>query len=162
MPNHTILRSQLRASALFARTDSTSSLPPSFNGTWRAVQTLADGGQTVDEALMRHLSPRELGHINLTGDYVWRLNKPAETGTFRPLRRASDPLTKRAIQSEFSRAPLMTKEEALYDLVSGCGIFTAQDAGRFGYSSQLIAHRVKVGNFCPVKNIRDAHVAARR
>ena len=57
----------------------------------RAVQALADGGQTIDEALLRHLSPLGWEHINLTGDYVWRQNKRAETGAFRPLRRASDP-----------------------------------------------------------------------
>jgi TnpA family transposase len=57
----------------------------------RAVQALADGGQAVDEALLRHLSPLGWEHINLTGDYVWRQNKRAETGAFRPLRRASDP-----------------------------------------------------------------------
>jgi hypothetical protein len=57
----------------------------------RAVQALADGGQAVDEALLRHLSPLGWEHINLTGDYVWRQNKRAETGTFQPLRRASDP-----------------------------------------------------------------------
>ena len=57
----------------------------------RAVQALADGGQAVAEALLRHLSPLGWEHINLTGDYVWRQNKRAETGAFRPLRRASDP-----------------------------------------------------------------------
>jgi predicted transcriptional regulator of viral defense system len=41
------------------------------------------------------------------------------------------------------------KEQALYDLVSGWrrGIFTAEDARRSGYSSQLIAHHVNTGNF---------------
>ena len=55
------------------------------------VQALEDGGQVVDEALLRHLSPLGWEHINLTGDYVWRHNKRAEKGDFRPLRRASDP-----------------------------------------------------------------------
>jgi len=54
----------------------------------RAVQALADGGQAVDETLLRHLSPLGWEHINLTGDYVWRHNKRAEKGDFRPLRRA--------------------------------------------------------------------------
>lgn len=41
------------------------------------------------------------------------------------------------------------REEALYDLVSGWrrGIFTAQEAHRCGYSTQLIAHHVKSGTF---------------
>lgn len=41
------------------------------------------------------------------------------------------------------------KEEALYDLVSGWrrGIFTAEEAQRCGYSSQLRAHHVNAGNF---------------
>jgi hypothetical protein len=41
------------------------------------------------------------------------------------------------------------KEQALYDLVSGWrrGIFTAEDARRCGYSTQLVAHHVKAGNF---------------
>ena len=37
----------------------------------RAVQALADGGQTIDETLLHHLSPLGWEHINLTGDYVW-------------------------------------------------------------------------------------------
>jgi hypothetical protein len=41
--------------------------------------------------MLRHLSPLGWEHINLTGDYVWRQNKQAQTGAFRPLRRASDP-----------------------------------------------------------------------
>jgi hypothetical protein len=57
----------------------------------RAVQALADGGQALDETLLRHFSPLGWEHINLTGDYVWRQNKRAEKGYFRPLRRASDP-----------------------------------------------------------------------
>jgi hypothetical protein len=44
-----------------------------------------------DSDPLRHLSPLGWEHINLTGDYVWRQNKRAETGAFRPLRRASDP-----------------------------------------------------------------------
>ena len=41
------------------------------------------------------------------------------------------------------------KEQALYDLVSGWrrGIFTAEEARRCGYSTQLVAHHVKAGNF---------------
>jgi hypothetical protein len=34
-------------------------------------QALADGGQTIDETLLHHLSSLGWEHINLTGDYVW-------------------------------------------------------------------------------------------
>ena len=46
-------------------------------------------------------------------------------------------------------SPGNQKEQALYDLVSGWrrGIFTAEDARRCGYSTQLVAHHVKAGNF---------------
>jgi predicted transcriptional regulator of viral defense system len=46
-------------------------------------------------------------------------------------------------------SPGKHKEQALYDLVSGWrrGIFTAEDARRCGYSTQLVAHHVKAGNF---------------
>jgi len=46
-------------------------------------------------------------------------------------------------------SPGKQREQALYDLVSGWrrGIFTAEDARRSGYSTQLITHHVKAGNF---------------
>jgi TnpA family transposase len=52
----------------------------------RAVQELFKAGQPSDENLLQHLSPLGWGHINLTGDYVWRQNKQVEQGEFRPLR----------------------------------------------------------------------------
>ena len=39
-----------------------------------------------DEGLLRYLSPLGWEHINLTGDYVWRQNRPRSPGKFRPLR----------------------------------------------------------------------------
>ena len=47
----------------------------------RAVQALTDGGQTIDEALLRHLSPLGWEHINLTGDYWQRHDLPDPGGT---------------------------------------------------------------------------------
>ena len=37
----------------------------------RAIQTIKDRGETVDENLLQHLSPLGWEHINLTGDYHW-------------------------------------------------------------------------------------------
>ena len=52
----------------------------------RAIQAIKDEGQTVDEDLLQHVSPLGWEHINLTGDYVWRKDRRAEEGKFRPLR----------------------------------------------------------------------------
>jgi len=52
----------------------------------RAVQALRDSGKDVDERLLQHLSLLGWEHINLTGDYIWRLSKRIEKGKFRPLR----------------------------------------------------------------------------
>ena len=52
----------------------------------RAIQALKAHGETVDDNLLKHLSPLSWEHINLTGDYVWRQNKRVEKGTFRSLR----------------------------------------------------------------------------
>ena len=52
----------------------------------RAIQTLRDAGQNIDEKLLPHLSPLGWEHINLTGDYIWQQNKLVEQGKFRPLR----------------------------------------------------------------------------
>jgi TnpA family transposase len=57
----------------------------------RAVQAIQEHGQTVDENLLRHLSPLGWEHVNLTGDYVWRQNHKARKGKFRPLRSLSPP-----------------------------------------------------------------------
>jgi hypothetical protein len=84
-----LARSAIAASStgVIARADSTS-----WNTVYlqREVQALADGGLAIDEPLLRHLSPLGWEHINLTGDYVWRQNKRAQTGAFRPLRRDCD------------------------------------------------------------------------
>jgi hypothetical protein len=52
----------------------------------QAIQALRDTGQDIDEKLLLHLSPLGWEHINLTGDYIWQLNKLLEQGEFRPLR----------------------------------------------------------------------------
>ncbi len=52
----------------------------------RAVKTLHDHGQPVDEALLPYLSPLGWEHINLTGDYLWRSRAKIGAGRFRPLR----------------------------------------------------------------------------
>ena len=52
----------------------------------RAIQTLRDTSQDIDEKLLPHLSPLGWEHINLTGDYIWQQNKLLEQGKFRPLR----------------------------------------------------------------------------
>lgn len=54
----------------------------------RAIQELRARGHTVDDKLLKHLSPLGWGHINLTGDYVWSQNKDTQNGNFRPLKRA--------------------------------------------------------------------------
>jgi len=36
------------------------------------------------------LSPLGWEHINLTGDYVWRMSHKPEAGKFRPLRRPAE------------------------------------------------------------------------
>ena len=57
----------------------------------RAIEALKANGEPVDDNLLKHLSPLGWGHINLTGDYVWRHNNRVAKGTFRPLRPASKP-----------------------------------------------------------------------
>ena len=52
----------------------------------RAIQSLRDTWQDIDEKLLPHLSPLGWEHINLTGDYIWRQHKLIEQGKFRPLR----------------------------------------------------------------------------
>lgn len=52
----------------------------------RAIKSLRDSGQDIDERLLSHLSPLGWEHINLTGDYIWRQNELVEQGKFRPLR----------------------------------------------------------------------------
>lgn len=52
----------------------------------RAIRAIRDHGQTIDQTLLRHLSPLGWEHINLTGDYVWRQDRKVQPGKFRPLR----------------------------------------------------------------------------
>ncbi len=52
----------------------------------RALIALRDKGESIREDLVRHLSPLGWEHINLTGDYVWNLNRHVTQGKFRPLR----------------------------------------------------------------------------
>ncbi len=52
----------------------------------RAIRALKAGGQTIDEALLQHLSPLGWEHINLTGDYSWRPGQKLGRDGYRPLR----------------------------------------------------------------------------
>lgn len=52
----------------------------------RALIALRDKGEPIRENLVRHLSPLGWEHINLTGDYVWNLNRHVTQGKFRPLK----------------------------------------------------------------------------
>jgi hypothetical protein len=56
----------------------------------RAIQSLRDSGQPIDEELLPHISPLGWEHINLTGDYIWQQNKLLEQGKFRPLQVPSE------------------------------------------------------------------------
>jgi hypothetical protein len=55
----------------------------------KAVRSLKEHGQPVDDSLLQHLSPLGREHINLTGDYVWKRDKGVQRGKFRPLRQFS-------------------------------------------------------------------------
>ena len=57
----------------------------------RAVNALRSSGQTVDDALLKFLSPLGWAHINLTGDYLWRSSIKVGAGKFRPLRSLPNP-----------------------------------------------------------------------
>lgn len=52
----------------------------------RAIKSLRDTSQDIDEKLLPHLSPLGWEHINLTGDYLWRSSAKIGAGKFRPLR----------------------------------------------------------------------------
>jgi len=52
---------------------------------------LKANGETIDPDLLQYLSPLGWGHINLTGDYLWRQSRKVASGRFRPLRPVSDP-----------------------------------------------------------------------
>lgn len=53
----------------------------------RAIQALADSGQTIDEILLPHLSSLGWEHINLIGYYIRPQDKRVEQDRFRPLRK---------------------------------------------------------------------------
>lgn len=57
----------------------------------RSGQYLKDHGHSVDENLLKHLSPLGWEHINLTGDYVWRNDKMMGKGEFRALHKEKKP-----------------------------------------------------------------------
>jgi len=44
----------------------------------RAIETINNRGQMIDKSLLKHLSPLGWEHINLTGDYVWQLNRKVD------------------------------------------------------------------------------------
>ncbi len=52
----------------------------------RATNAFNRHGKPVDDALLQYLSPLGWGHINLTGDYLWRSSAKLGAGKFRPLR----------------------------------------------------------------------------
>lgn len=51
-----------------------------------AVELLKQQGMTVNEELLRHLSPLGWEHITLTGDYLWNMKQTPVSGQLRPLR----------------------------------------------------------------------------
>ena len=53
----------------------------------RAIAALKKQGNPVREDLIPHISPLAWEHINLTGDYVWKLSRRVAAGQFRPLRK---------------------------------------------------------------------------
>jgi TnpA family transposase len=55
----------------------------------KAVRSLKQHDQPIDDSLLQHLSPLGWEHINLTGDYVWKQGKGINIGKFRPLRQFS-------------------------------------------------------------------------
>lgn len=57
----------------------------------RAVASLRASGEPIDTELLQYLSPLGWGHINLTGDYLWRQSRKVASGRFRPLRPVRDP-----------------------------------------------------------------------
>ncbi len=56
----------------------------------RATKALIDHGQKFDPELFQYLS-LGWGHINLTGDYIWRNNAKVNSGKFRSLRNITNP-----------------------------------------------------------------------
>jgi len=60
----------------------------------RAIGALREDGGSVDDSLLSHLSPVGWEHINLTGDYVWHVNKRVAKGRFRPMRKPQDSISR--------------------------------------------------------------------
>ena len=56
----------------------------------KAIEALRQH-ESIDEALLPHVSPLGWEHINLTGDYAWHANKRVAKGRFRPLRPVKSP-----------------------------------------------------------------------
>jgi hypothetical protein len=54
----------------------------------RAVAAMREGGATVSDDTLAHLSPLKWEHINLTGDYHWRKDAGLRNRRLRPLRRS--------------------------------------------------------------------------
>lgn len=57
----------------------------------RATNALRSKGHTVDDSLLRYLSPLGWEHVNLSGDYLWRDSAKVCAGKFRPLRASPKP-----------------------------------------------------------------------
>ena len=53
----------------------------------RAIAALEKQGKPIREDLIPHISPQAWEHINLTGDYIWKLSRRVAAGQFRPLRK---------------------------------------------------------------------------
>jgi hypothetical protein len=54
----------------------------------RAIQSLREQSEPIEDEILQHFSPLGWEHINLTGDYVWPQRVPATAADFRPLRSA--------------------------------------------------------------------------
>lgn len=52
----------------------------------RATNALRSSGQSVDDLMLQYLSPLGWEHINLTGDYLWKVGAKIGAGKFRSLR----------------------------------------------------------------------------
>jgi hypothetical protein len=52
----------------------------------RVVNALRRRGRVIPNEWLQHLAPLGWEHVNLTGDYVWRLDAGMKKGTLRPLR----------------------------------------------------------------------------
>jgi hypothetical protein len=61
----------------------------------RAIDSLRRKGIPLNEQLIAHLSPLGWGHINLSGDYVWRTNLKLGQGKYRSLRSVDSSLYKK-------------------------------------------------------------------